>query len=273
MDAQLIMGGTIVGKLKNRVALVTGAAGGIGSEIARHLAAEDAIVVLSDINVPGAEAIAQEIGRGSSTVAFDAYDADSIFAMVQTTIDRHGRLDILINNAADTSLTYADRTVLDTEIETFDKSIRSNLRAVFIATKAALPHLIESKGAIVNISSTGGLVGDSWLISYNAAKAGVISLTKNTAVQYGKQGVRCNSICPGFIAHGKAREMMKDTLKSALDASYVTRNGDPADIAALATFLASDAAGFINGENIVCDGGWTVGVAPWRTGDPQPVGE
>jgi len=262
-----------VNKLENRIALVSGAAGGIGSEIARHLADQGAIVVLSDINIRGAEAIAQEIGRGASAVAFDAYDADAIFAMVQAVIDRHGRIDILVNNAADTTLTYSDRTVLETEIETFDRSIRANLRAVFIATKAALPHLIESKGNIVNISSTGGLVGDSWLVSYNAAKAGVISLTKNTAVQYGKQGVRCNSICPGFIAHGKAREMMKDTLKSALDASFVTRNGDPADIAALATFLASDAAGFINGENIVCDGGWTVGVAPWRSGEPQPVSE
>jgi len=260
-----------VGKLDKRVALVSGAAGGIGSAIARDLANEGALVMLSDINVAGAEAIAGEIGRAASAIAFDAYDAESIFAMVRATVDRYGRLDILVNNAADTSLTYTDRTVLETEIATFDRSIQSNLRGVFIATKAAIPHLLDSKGAIVNIASTGGLVGDSWLVSYSAAKAGVISLTKNTAVQYGRQGVRCNSICPGFIAHGKAREMMAETLKSALEASYVTRNGDPTDVAALATFLASDAAGFINGENIVCDGGWTVGVAPWRTGDPQPV--
>lgn len=256
-----------MGKMDDRVALVTGAAGGIGSEIARHLAAEGAKVVLADLNLQGALVFADEMG--GSAVGFDLYDAASIQAMVKTVIDRHGRLDILVNNAADTSLTYSDKTILETEIETFDKSIAANLRGVFVATKAALPHLIESQGAIVNISSTGGLVGESWLVSYNAAKAGVISLTKNTAVQYGKQGVRCNSICPGFIAHGKAREMMKDTLKSVLDASYVTRNGGPEDIAALATFLASDAAGFMNGENIVCDGGWTVGVAPWRVGDPK----
>src|SRR3546814_2224484 len=82
------------------------------------------------------------------------------------------------------------------------------------------------------------------------------------SVQYGKQGVRCNSICPGFIAHGRAREMMPDTLKSVLAVSYTTRNGEPEDIAALATFLASDDAGFINGENIVCDGGHSVAAAP-----------
>src|SRR3546814_13688795 len=97
-------------------------------------------------------------------------------------------------------------------------------------------------GAIVNISSGSAIVGDTWLTSYSAAKAGVLSLTRNTAVQYGKQGVRCNSICPGFIAHGRAREMMPDTLKSVLAVSHTTRNGEPEDIAALATFLASDDA-------------------------------
>jgi NAD(P)-dependent dehydrogenase (short-subunit alcohol dehydrogenase family) len=99
----------------------------------------------------------------------------------------------------------------------------------------------------------------------------VIELTRNTAVQYGRQGVRCNSICPGFIAHGKAREMMADTLKSALAASYVDRNGTPEDIAALAAFLASDEAGFINGENVVCDGGHTTGATPWRAGTLKSV--
>lgn len=254
-------------RMQDRIVLVSGGAGGIGSGIARRMASEGATILVTDINIAGAQAVAEEIGNDSSATYFDAYDQASIEAMVQTAIDRYGRLDALINNVADTSLTYTDGTVLDTEVATFDRSIASNLRSIFIATRAALPHMIANKGgAIVNISSGSALVGDTWLVSYSAAKAGLLSLTRNTAVQFGKRGVRCNSICPGFIAHGRAREMMPDTLKSVLDVSYTTRNGTPEDIAALATFLASDEAAFINGENVICDGGHAVAPAPWRAG-------
>jgi NAD(P)-dependent dehydrogenase (short-subunit alcohol dehydrogenase family) len=258
--------------MRDKVVIVSGGAGGIGSEISRRMASEGGTVLVADINLGGAEAVAAGIGNGSSAVYFDAYDANSIQSMVQTSVDRYGKLNILINNVADTGLTMLDKTVLDTEIETFDRSIAANLRSLFIATKAALPYLLAAgRGAIVNISSASALFGDTWLVSYSSAKAAVIELTRNTAVQYGRQGIRCNSICPGFIAHGKAREMMADTLRSALEASYVDRNGAPEDIAALATFLASDEAGFINGENVVCDGGHTVGATPWRSGTLKAV--
>lgn len=252
-------------RMQGKIVLVTGGAGGLGGGIARRMAREGAAVLVADIALARAEAIAEEIGAGSTAVRFDAYDQASIEAMVQSAIDRYGRLDTLVNNVADTSLALRDRMVLDTEVETFDRSIASNLRSVFIATRAALPHLIRSQGSIVNIASEAGMIGDTWLISYSTAKAGVISLTRNTAVQYGKQGVRCNSICPGFIVHGKAPELMADTMKVSLESSYVTRNGAPEDIAALAAFLASDEAGFMNGENVVCDGGHSVGRAPWRS--------
>ena len=134
-----------------------------------------------------------------------------------------------------------------------------------------MPHLLETKGAIVNISSASALFGDTWLTAYSSAKAAVIALTRNTAVQYGKQGVRCNSICPGFIAHGKAREMMADTMKSVLEVSFVERNGMAEDIGALAAFLASADAGFMNGENVMCDGGHSVAAAPWRSGEVKAV--
>src|SRR3546814_1886819 len=101
--------------------------------------------------------------------------------MIQTAIDRYGRLDVLVNNVADTSLTTLDGTVLETEIATFDRSIASNLRSIFIATKAALPHLLETKGAIVNISSGSAIVGDTWLTSYSAAKAGVLRSEEHTS--------------------------------------------------------------------------------------------
>ena len=253
-------------RLRNRVALVTGGAGGIGSAIARRLADEGATVLIADINEEGARRVATEIGGETSSLWFDAYDHQSIEAMVQHVGERHACLDILVNNVADTSLTASDGNVLETSVETFDRSIASNLRSIFIATKAALPLLLAAKGAIVNISSGSALAGDSWLTAYASAKAALISLTRNTAVQFGKQGVRCNSVCPGFIAHGRAREMMPETLESVLAAYYTTRNGEPEDIAALVAFLASDEAGFINGENVVCDGAHSVGATPWRSG-------
>lgn len=253
-------------RMTNKVVLVTGGAGGIGSGIARRMAAEGATVLVADIQLDGAQRVAAELGHPASAIWFDAYDQASIEAMIATVIARHGRLDVLVNNVADTSLTTLDGNVLETDVATFDKSVASNLRSIFIATKAALPHLIESKGAIVNIASGSAIGGDTWLTAYSAAKAGLLSLTRNTAVQFGKLEVRCNSICPGFIAHGKAKEMMPETLRSVLDVSFVTRNGEPDDIAALTTFLASDEAGFINGENVVCDGAHSVGTTPWRAG-------
>ena len=258
-------------RMQGKVVIVTGGAGGIGSGIARRMRSEGAQVAVADIAIDGAQRIAAEIGNGATAIHFDAYDQASIEAMIAAVAERYGKIDVLVNNAADTSLTTLDKTVLDTDVAVFDKSIAANLRAVFIATKAALPHLLAGKGAIVNIASGSALSGDTWLTSYSAAKAGVIALTRNTAVQFGKQGVRCNAICPGFIAHGRAREMMPDTLRSVLEVSYTTRNGAPEDIAALTVYLASDEAAFMNGQNIVCDGGHSIAAAPWRSGTVNPI--
>jgi NAD(P)-dependent dehydrogenase (short-subunit alcohol dehydrogenase family) len=251
-------------RMRDKIVIVSGGAGGIGREIAARMALEGAAVLVSDINLEGAEAVASQLGNGSSAVYFDAYDAGSTEAMVQTAIDRYGRLDVLVNNAADTSLLRRDRTILETEIETFDRSIAANLRAVFVATKAALPHLLQRGGAIINIASATALFGDSWLVAYSSAKAAVIELTRSTAVQYGKQGVRCNAICPGVIAHETARKLMSDAIQVAFDSAFTSRLGAATDVAALTAFLASDEAGFINGEYIVCDGGHTAGARPLR---------
>jgi len=225
-------------RMRDKIVIVSGGAGGIGREIAARMALEGAAVLVSDINLEGAEAVASQLGNGSSAVYVDAYDAGSPEAMVQTAIDRYGRLDVLVNNAADTSLLRRDRTILETEIETFDRSIAANLRAVFVATKAALPHLLQRGGAIINIASATALFGDSWLVAYSSAKAAVIELTRSTAVQYGKQGVRCNSICPGVIAHETARKLMSDAIQVAFDSAFTSRLGAATDVAALTAFLA-----------------------------------
>ena len=190
--------------MTGKTAIVTGASKGIGRAVAQVLAEEGCSLHLvsrteADLNKVRDD-LNQRFGAQVTVHALDLSKEEDVATLAAAA----GDCDILVNNAADTSLTTLDGTVDETDVATFDKSIAANLRAVFIATKAALPHLLESRGAIVNISSGSAIRGDTWLVSYSAAKAGVLSLTRNTAVMYGKQGVRCNSICPGFIAHGRA---------------------------------------------------------------------
>ncbi|MGP3924631.1 SDR family NAD(P)-dependent oxidoreductase [Streptomyces sp. 8N616] len=247
--------------LEGKIAVITGGASGIGAATARRVAAEGARTVVADLNLRGAEDVARLIGEagGEATALYaDLGDIASVRAMVQTTVDSYGGLDILHNNAAATRLAArSDLPILNADPHVWDQTMRINLRGTMVATQAAIPHMIaRGGGSIINTSSVSGLAGDLGNPAYGASKAAVISLTQSTATQYGKQGVRCNAITPGYVStpavdtavRGAVREVM-------LRHSLTPRLGTPEDIAAAVVFLASDEAANITGQVLGIDGG------------------
>src|SRR5918992_4511080 len=187
----------MAGRLQGKVAIVTGAASGIGRACAISVGLEGASVVVADLDVDGAQRVAEHIveqGEQAHAVRLDLGDPESVELLVQQTVDRLGGLDILHNNAAATHLAATrDLNVADMDPEVWDETMRINLKGTMLATKFALPHMIAGGGgSIVNTSSGAGLVGDEGHTAYAVSKAAINALTLNTAAQYGKAGVRCN---------------------------------------------------------------------------------
>lgn len=241
-----------------KVAIVTGGAGGLGSAMVARLVSEGAKVIVSDIDGTRADTVAAEHGANAAAIQFDAAENESIRKMVDGCIDRFGRLDILINNHAYLSpdLAETDTTVLDTPFETWDSTMAVNVGSFFASCKFAIPHMLASgSGAIVNIASGSGLAGDVTRLAYSVSKSAVVGLTKNVATQYGKKGIRCNSIAPGLILTATLKRNAPELVGMMSRHILTPRLGEPEDIASLAAFLASEEAGYINGQVISCDGG------------------
>ncbi|MBG0857115.1 glucose 1-dehydrogenase [Streptomyces spinoverrucosus] len=250
-----------MGRLEEKVAIVTGAASGIGAATARRLAAEGAHTVVADLDPDGAKAVTEEIraaGGSATAVGFDLGDVDSVRALVAAAVETYGGLDILHNNAAATHLAARqDLAVVDADPAVWDDTMRINLRGTMVAVQAAVPHMIaRGGGSIINTSSGSGLAGDLRNPAYGASKAALLNLTQYVATQYGKQGIRCNAVAPGFIvtpasagsAHGAIREAM-------LRHHLTPRLGRPEDVASAVVFLASDESSFITGHTLRVDGG------------------
>jgi NAD(P)-dependent dehydrogenase (short-subunit alcohol dehydrogenase family) len=247
--------------LSGRVAVVTGAASGIGAATARRLAEEGASVVLADINDAAAEGVVEEIhGAGGEAlfvhtdVALEA-DVEAVMAAAK---EAFGRLDILHNNAADLSagLFARDRTIDVMDVETWERTFTVNLRGQMLCAKHAMPHLVRGgHGSIINMSSTSSLVGDEVRLAYGAESA-VNSMTRSIAVSHGKQGVRCNAIAAGFVLTPPAREQVPPwLLETYAQNSLLTELGTPEAIADVVIFLASDQSRLITGQVINVDGG------------------
>ncbi len=248
--------------LEGKVAIVTGSASGIGRASAMLMASEGAKVVVADRNGPGAEAVAGEIesaGYQAVPCRTDiAVEAD-VKAMVECAVDTFGALHVLHNNAAltDASMHAKDLTVVDLDVETWDRSMAVNARGAMLACKHAVPHMIRAgHGSIINTASNQGLSGDLSQTAYGAAKGAVVTLTMSVATAFGKQGVRCNCISPGAIRTPSLLGACPPEIIEVIEQSnLLPRIGEPEDIANLALFLASEASSFITGQVIRCDGG------------------
>ena len=247
-------------RLKGKVALITGGARGQGAAEARLFAKEGARVVIADILDDAGGKVAAEIGESGGDAAYvhlDVTSEDEWREAVAETVARYGRLDVLVNNAG----IWRGGTVEETSVEEWDLIMDVNARGVFLGTKVAIAEMRKAGGgSIINISSTAGLVGSPRSTAYTASKGAVRLLTKATAVQYGKDGIRANSIHPGPIDTDMAVQIWPDEKGRAASASARTvigRMGTPEDIAYGALYLASDESSFVTGSELVIDGGIT----------------
>jgi len=244
-------------RLEGKVAIVTGDAGGIGSATARRLAAEGARVVVADIAVEGAEAVAAELGNSAIGFGFDAGDLASIEALVEAAVARFGRLDILHNNAAYVGSDLArDTNVTDIPVDLWDKTMSINLRAYFAGCRFAIPHMVRAGGgSIVNTASGSAFVGDIARVAYGTSKGAVVSLTRYVATQHARAGIRCNAIAPGLIMTPAFANSGQTDLGPFMKQILARRVGKPEDVAAAVAYLASDEAEYITGTVLHVDGG------------------
>ncbi len=244
---------------ESRVALVTGAAGGIGRATALAFAKTGARVVVADINLPGAEETAALIAQNSGdaiAVRTDVSQASEVERLVQTAIDHFGRLDYAHNNAG---IAGQEMTATaEQSEENFDRIISVNLKGVWLCMKAELPHMVaQGGGAIVNTSSVLGLIGTKGLAAYVASKHGVAGLTKTAALEYAQYGIRVNAVCPGVIDTPMISDILADPrlAKGWIGSQAIRRPGEPTEIANAVVWLCSDAASFVTGHMMAVDGG------------------
>jgi 3-oxoacyl-[acyl-carrier protein] reductase len=248
-------------RLKNRIAIVTGAASGFGAEIARQYAIEGARVALADINEQGAKKVAAECGDDAIAVRCDVSRRADIDALVKRTLDRFGGLDIVVNNAG---WTHKNGPLLDVDEATFDKVYDINVKSIFHMTHALVPLMRKQKhGVILNVGSTAGMRPRPGLTWYNSSKGAVNLMSKSLAVELGPDHIRVNAICPvmGETALLEQFMGMPDTpenRKKFIATIPLGRLSKPIDIARVAVFLASDEAEFISGVEFPVDGARTV---------------
>lgn len=248
-------------RLNDKVALITGAGSGIGQATALLFAREGARVLVADRTEAAARKTA-EMAEGGKVmpVRADVTQSDEVQTMIDTCLRRFGRIDILCNIAGIGST----QNVVETPEELWEQVFAVNARGVFLCCKYAIPHMVEAGGgAIVNMASVAGQIGIPNRAAYCAAKGAVILLTKSIAVDYVKQGIRCNCVCPGTVDSPWVARLVSNTsdpvaARTALEARQpMGRLGTPDEIAQAVLYLASDDAAFITGSELVIDGGWT----------------
>jgi len=252
-------------RLKDKVTLITGGAAGIGKATALKFAAEGAKVIICDVNEEVGQAIAAELGLDAAFYQVNVADRAAVQTWVEAVVEKHGRIDVLVNNAGivrDNQLVrFKDGQLVKQMPEAeFDLVIAINLKGVFNCTQAVAPVMIrQGGGVILNASSVVGLDGNFGQTNYVATKAGVIGMTQVWARELGKFGIRVNAVAPGFTATEILSAMREKVIEGMVARTPLGRMGQPADIANAYCFLASDEAGFISGAVLRVDGGLVVG--------------
>jgi len=240
---------------EKRVAIVTGGSRGIGEAIVKRLAKDGLHVIAIARNADKLGAVVNDIasaGGSGEALACDIADSKTLSEKIDQLGEKHGRLDVLVNNAGITR----DGLFLRMDDSDFDDVINTNLKSCFVATRAAARYIMRSKtGRIVNIGSVSGVAGNAGQVNYSASKAGMLGLTKSVAKELAGKGVTCNIVCPGFIMtdmtdvlNDKIKEMVKQIIA-------LKRFGQPHEIASVVSFLASEEASYITGQTICVDGG------------------
>lgn len=241
-------------RFQDKVVIVTGAGSGIGAAAARRFASEGAAVVLAGRTRDKLERVAGDLPQSQSLVQVtDVSQLEQVEALVRAAVDRFGKLDVMVNNAG----VAPEGRATEGSVEDWRTVMATDLDGVFFGARAALPHLIRTKGCIVNTASVSGLGADWKLCFYNAAKGGVVNLTRALALDYGRDGVRINAVCPTLTRTDLTIDMFKDEalLGKFRERIALGRTAEPDDIAGAIAFLASDDARYITGVNLPVDGG------------------
>ncbi len=246
-------------RLENKVAIVTGGASGMGAATARRFAKEGAKVVVADMLEADGQAVVAEIAKAGGAamfIALNVTDEANWFALVAETVAKYGKLDILVNNAGISGSAVND--LLETGI--WERVMSVNATGVFLGTAASVPAMQKNGGgSIINISSISGVVGQTMVhMSYNASKGAVRTMTKSTAVQFGKDNIRCNSVHPGLMPPMRTSGATADPTVRAkmLKSVPLGRNGEVDEVANATLFLASDEASYVTGTELYVDGGY-----------------
>jgi NAD(P)-dependent dehydrogenase (short-subunit alcohol dehydrogenase family) len=248
----------VEGRLTGRVAVITGAGSGIGRATARRFAAEGARVVAVDVDKAGGTAAADEVG--GTFIACDVSSEPDVAALFEQVVATHGRVDIAFNNAGISP--PDDDSILTTDLAAWERVQRVNLTSVYLCCKYVLPHMrSQGKGSIINTASFVAVMGAATSqISYTASKGGVLAMTRELGVQFAREGIRVNALCPGPVATPLLMELFaKDPERAARRLVHIPmgRFAEPEEIAAAVAFLASDDASFITAAQFLVDGGLT----------------